>query len=840
MLNLALIGLTLAAPAQALVKKDTNIPQQSLGSALREFAKEHQVQLFVMSDLVDTLSTPGLSGRMTTDEAMQRLLAGTRLTYKYLDENTIAIMPPPASTPAPRSTGELVGEASGAQGHTANTWLHLAQALREDSAQSTEPASQPPVRLEEVLVTAQKRSERLLDVPMSIVAVGGDELQQRQITSLQDLQAAVPGLGLAHEGAFTTFEIRGISNVTGTGPLIGLYIDDADITLQGGTQINPTMYDLERVEVLRGPQGTLYGEGSAGGTVRLITKQPDLRQWTLDSLLTASFTQSGDPSERVDAAINVPLIEGQLGLRIAATAEHDGGWIDEPLAQQQNINAENLSNVRIKGLWQPDEQWTVSAMVIVNRDKRGVDFSDVGSPGVFTQVLNAPFVPTMKDDFNLYSLTVAYNFGAPVRVQNTISYLDTSQPMYNFTQIFPALQTRPETPVPDQYFVPLESFSDRLLTDELRLSSVGSGPWQWTVGGFFRRSQEDTQLPVLIGSFNSIPFPTPPGLGFASPSSDENNPYYTVGPNPPVIALSDSTRSWSGFADTSYRVLERLTLGAGVRYFRDSQSYPEMDYQEARFHSIDPRAYAQFKLSPDINLYLSAAKGFRSGGINAKGSEPKFHPESVWTYEFGTKLQLLDGRINFDTALFLSNYTDYVVVGELPGSGLLDDIKFNAGDARIKGIESSATWQVLPRWRLEMRGDYLNARFTAINALQATYESGDPVDFVPRYQLTISGQHDFILLGKPGTLRLDYSQQGPETYRNRNILGPSPWYYAESGIVKLLGAHASLTCTDNLRVGLFGQNLLNDQHYTTPYWLNQEGGRSRPRTFGVEISATFQ
>jgi outer membrane receptor protein involved in Fe transport len=296
-------------------------------------------------------------------------------------------------------------------------------------------------------------------------------------------------------------------------------------------------------------------------------------------------------------------------------------------------------------------------------------------------------------------------------------------------------------------------------------------------------------------------------------------------------------KSVSGFVDTSYRLGDRFTLGAGVRYFRDQQDFSDfvaMAQQSHVFDSVDPRAYAAFKVTNEVNVYASAAKGFRSGGFNTAG-DPPFGPEDVWTYELGAKMGLLENQVTIDTAVFLSNYSNFQTYGVPNTTNGVYSIS-DVGKARIKGIEWDLAWVPSARWRLDVRGDYLDGRFTEINATQTAYEVGDTLDTVPRYQFTVSGQHDFSWLHKPGFIRLDYSQQGPETSRNRSV---GPWYYGESDIIHLLNLNTSLMLNNNLRLGVFAQNLLNDQGFANPFSYFAAGVRPRPRTVGVDFGVTF-
>ena len=185
--------------------------------------------------------------------------------------------------------------------------------------------------LAEVIVTAQKIRQREFDVPISLVVISSQELQQRQITGLEDLQFAVPGLTVQGGGVQRRINLRGVSNTFGNGAVVGEYMDDADMTAgasgaSGGLGIlDMDAYDLERVEVLRGPQGTLFGVGAVGGVIRYITNKPMLDRFQMNADVAALFTQYGAPGQRIEAMVNTPVVPGTLGLRFAGKFDHQGG-----------------------------------------------------------------------------------------------------------------------------------------------------------------------------------------------------------------------------------------------------------------------------------------------------------------------------------------------------------------------------------------------------------------------------------------------------------------------------------------------------------------------------------
>jgi iron complex outermembrane recepter protein len=806
--------------ADAQIRFD--LPSQPLAKALTAVGSLSNLNIYFEAPIVDGIQAPPLRAELSADAAVARLLAGTRLHAVRVDDNTIRVESTPegkrASAPS-SNTGAVYTPGS----------VHLAYAgadVREtvtdqpDNTSVTNPGEltladrrRHQGEIAEVVVTAEKREESAQDVPISIVAVGSDELQQRNITTIDDLVFAVPGLSIQSDGSTTRrIMLRGISNTLGnsSSSLIGLYLDEASVTAGLSSQLDLRTYDLERVEVLRGPQGTLYGDGSVGGTIRFITRDPDLKHFGFNADVAALFTENGAPSQRIDEVINVPLIDDVLGVRISGSFDHEGGWIDQPAADRSNINEQNLADVRIKTLWKPTDEFRVNATVNIHRNNGGFN-SGEDANGNYTQTFNLTTTPQSKDYFDIYNVTMTYDL--PVaKLLSTTSYIKQRQEV-NDTGISFQI-TDPGTPQLQLY----ESYFSRneTLSEELRLSSVGKGPAQWTVGGFFRRADFSVDNPLAY-----VDFAGPPGT--------------PLPPNSPSQTSSQS-KSWAAFGDFNYMLAERLTLGAGVRYFHDDQTLTP-PFQTGAFHATSPRAYLGFKLSDEVNTYASASKGFRSGGFNAV-DQPSYGPESVWTYELGVKSTLLDRHLILDADIFYSNYTNYQVAGLLPPPSPPLDIYSNAGKATIKGLEWDIAWRLLDQWTLSLGGDYLNTKFTEINVTDTSYVVGDPLDFFPKYSITASAQRDFEVQGKSGFVRLDYNRQGRETFRDRNVAGPTPWYFGQSDIINMMNFNATLHWSDSLQLSFFAQNLLNNRGLTSPFSVNTETDaeiRSRPRTYGVSF-----
>ncbi|MDA7853125.1 TonB-dependent receptor [Porticoccaceae bacterium] len=665
--------------------------------------------------------------------------------------------------------------------------------------------------LEEIIVTAQKREQSVYDVPMSVVALGATELNERGIDSWGDLVLAVPSLDSQDNGSSRRIFIRGIGNILGTSSPIGVYLDETP--LSGGQptlQLDLHPYDLERVEVLRGPQGTLYGQGSMGGTIRFITKNPQLDRFGAKARVAAAFIEDGAPGQKIQGAINVPLIEDELGIRIAGTFEHAGGWIDQPVVSQSDINDQNLTDVRVKGLWQPSEALQVNAMAHIYRNDVGARNQGEDDSGNYTQLFDQSTTPSAEDDYDIYNLTLTYDFDS-VQLLNTTSYITVKNRFSQWGNVCCAVGQG------FHLLYPTYLISQDIFSEELRLSYTGSGPWQWTVGGFY----QDAEISPEAGTYYfGLPGALPPPFTFLNESA--------------------SSKSWAVFGDTSYALTERLELGAGLRYFKDDRELfsaastfggvpvTAATTQTGTFDSLSPRVYVNYDITGNVKAYASAAKGFRSGGFNSLGF-PAYDPESVWTYELGTKMSLFEDQLDAEIALFYSEYTDYLEFGLVVINNAPASIFSNAGDAEIKGVEWAFMWRATDNLSLSFNGNYLDTELVEIRATGTAHAVGDRLDHIPKYNYTLSANYDFSLGSKPGYARLDYNQQGRSIWANMN----------PSDVINMLNIHTGWEWNDDLSFEVFVQNILNDRDFVSPASALRFSARPQPRTVGIGIGVEF-
>ena len=792
------LSIAMGAAANAQDKISFDIPEQPLGDALLTYSEQSERAVMASPELVKGKSAPAIRGDMTTDEALEMLLKDSGLDTRLNTQGGVTVV----------RIAALQEE-----GRRERGFLRLAQADTESRSSLDTRSARSEMQGDTIIVTAQKREQSIRDVPMSVVAFGEDDLSARLITDLTDLGSNTPGLIVQASGDFERrIYLRGVANTFGSQSQIGMYLDE--VALGGGAprhQLNLRAYDLERVEVLRGPQGTLYGQGSMGGTIKFVTKNPVLDTFQAGADLAVAFTEDGSPTQTVQGMLNVPLVEDTLGLRVAGTFEHRGGWIDRPDIGSEDYNDGDLTQVRAKLLWEPVEGLSVTPMLVIHRNDGAPNLGE-DENGDFFQAFSAPGDPTTQDDFEIYNLTATYDIGS-VQVLSSTSYIDIEKSTSNFGSTFATfgLDTLYE-----EFSTPAEIFSQ-----ELRLSSAGDGPLSWTVGAFYQDVETEGVFSFISG---------PPAASLSQ------------------FVLADTTerQSWAVFGDLAYALTDRLEIGGGVRYFEDEQSRidfptlvggvptgPALMQDDGNFDSVDPRAYLRYAVTDDVNLYASASKGFRSGGYNRLG-QPTYDSESLWTYEIGAKSSLFNGALTSDIALFYTEYDDYQVRGNVLFNGVPIGIISNAGEAEIKGVDWAFLWTLSDAFSFEFNGNYVDTEFVSVNATNTINIVGDRLPDVPEYHITIAGNYDFQFDGKPGYARLDYSQTGPSESFDRRL-----GIFGESDEINMLNFHLSWDWSENLSLGVFGRNLLDDRDLVN---ASEELGlafRSRPRTLGFEISADF-
>ena len=675
---------------------------------------------------------------------------------------------------------------------------------------------------EMIVVTAQKREQKLVDVPMAISVLGGEELAEKGVASVQDLSFSVPGLTMREDGpgSYTIF-MRGLANQSGSGALVGQYLDEAPLSLGGFTQLSPVALDLERIEVLKGPQGTLYGQGAAAGVIRYITNKPDLDAFSAAVTGEVYDVDQGDVGYKTSAVINVPIATGKAALRVAALYEDGGGWIDQPEAGIKDGNGTELLNVRAQLLLQPTDRFSAKAMVQIHRAETqlGLGFEEPDRT-VDIGIDRATVLIPKKFDFTTYNLELNYDLDFAQLVSAT-TYTEFDE-QYPFTYI----------PRPGNFSFGFVEGSDARyghvsqFSQELRLASA-SGPFQWTVGGFYALGKDR-------GSADY-------GYVFA-----ENGDLYENGGvliDNLYFFSKGKTENYSIFADISYDLTDRLTIGGGIRYFHDkqrdlSERVPGAGVtKRASFESTDPRVVVSYRFADNARVYASYGQGFRSGGFNEDPFGP-YGPESVETYEVGSKGSFGGGLFQYEVAGFITNYSDMIRRRLVNVDGLLLPESSNIGKARVKGLEFGV--QVRPATGLTfgVNAAYLDSKIVDTDPGDQVNIIGDLTDYTPKLSYSASANYDFAVSDSVDAfVRVDFNFRDKVTYTDRssffaNVLPQ------KSDTLSLLNARLGFDF-GRFNAEIYGSNLLNINRAIDPYqgWANSN--RTRPRVIGLKVGAKF-
>jgi iron complex outermembrane recepter protein len=737
--------------------------------------------------------------------------------------------------------------------------------------------------LQEVVVTAQRRTQRLQDVPISVTAFDQQQMDAQGVRSIDDIARLTPGITFqrtdARNGADSSISIRGIASSAGAATT-GIYIDDTPIQVRelgagnAGFNAFPNIFDLDRIEVLRGPQGTLFGAGSEGGTVRFITPQPSLTTFSTYARSELADTEGGEPSYEAGVAMGGPIVDDKIGFRVSAWFRRDGGWIDRvdwehtsteaypPTAptpasvitvQSPSSNWQNSSALKAAFTFAPVEGLTITPSIyyqkqFLNDTLAYWESLSVPSDNVYRNgnTLNA----NSTDRFYLPALRIEWAFAGLRLISNTSYFNRNSNAINDYTSFETALwgQTFSGPPFGPPYlagpFYPagylpastLQINQQNNMMQELRVQSDNpNGRIDWVVGFFYQHARQtsdeivsDPQLSSFIQQLTGVPF----AAFFGQPLLDGK---YTFVQDP-EISWDEQTALY-GQADL--KVTDRLTLTAGLRgsitKFEAQAHYagpvvgpPVNDSGSQTEHPVTPKAGVSFKLNNDNMLYATAAKGFRIGGYNPRvglpcAGDPNFPgyhtlygSDSVWSYEVGAKDQLLDHRVSIDTSVYYIDWSNIQQVIALNSCGF--SYISNLGKAKSEGFDLQANFAVTPDLLAGLAVGYNDAKFTQTvksvpGAPVNLVTDGDHIPGWP-WNVAASAEYTFHMGEREPYLRADYQFQSNQTsltpQNNPENGGFQPWNVFELPQTSLLSMRAGVRFS-GFDVSLFCDNL-TDSH----------------------------
>jgi outer membrane receptor protein involved in Fe transport len=622
----------------------------------------------------------------------------------------------------------------------------------------------------------------------------------------------VPGVAMRQDGpgSLEVF-MRGVGNLAGAEALASVYMDETPTTLYLFRQLDLRSLDVERIEVLKGPQGTLYGQGAAAGTIRFITHKPVLNSFEGRVEGELSSVDHGDTNEKITGIVNVPLVTDKLALRIAGSGEWGGGWIDQPEAGIKDGNNQDLHNIRARLLWKPLDALEIDATAVTYRltSELGLDYEGPDHT-VEVGIDRSRRMRPRLDQYELYNVTGTYDFGG-ASLTSATSYIDYYRE-YTLPYIAP-VESLFRPPAGNLEGISTYDDVNYQFTQEIRLTSHGDQRFNYTVGGYYRDVRADFSGPIQT-LYNSV----------------ELAPY--------VYISNTASESWSLFADGSVKLGDRWEVGAGARSFHDDSSvFDGAITQSATFKSTDPRVFASFAANPNVKLYGNVAKGFRSGGFNGNG-QPTYDPEKLINYEVGAKGVLPSAALSFDLAVFYTDYKDMIRRGLVIVNQQFENVAANIGTVEIKGVELGLGWRATDRLSLSAAGSYYHTEVTKLNATNAANAVGDPSDYVPKLSYTLAGDYTFPLGGAAnGFVDLDLNHRDSVLYTDRFMYYPQ-YITQASDAFTLLGARVGARW-NHVSVELFGNNLTNENKAIDPFFLWNQANRTKPRTIGLKGAYSF-
>jgi iron complex outermembrane receptor protein len=781
----------------------------------------------------------------------------------------------------------------------------LAQSTDNTSNATGSPATSAPANMAntadndgDIVVTARKRGEeRLQDIPAAITALGGDLLTRTGATTFEGFAYRVPGLTFTDQGpGQKRYTVRGVQSAGQE--QVAVYYDEVPIpgiqssTGDSGSQIGDLqLYDLDRVEVLKGPQSTTFGANSQTGAVRFILKKPVLNTIEGSARLAANSVAHGGQGGSVYGMVNVPIVDDMLGLRVVAYYDHTAGFVDNVRLNDRNINRDNTRGVRAMLRLEPAPGFTVDAMAwYQKRDTHGAsefspfdsfqergDRSDQGYKDTIpafarfqTGDFNSGFyVKTPRPDKQqVYSLTGNGDLGfANLTVTGSIYdrkfqyYRDNS---YSIISIGggPAGATclrgvpcrRPDLfpELTDQ----TQSLNQK--TFEARLNSTGSSPFQWLAGIFYRDRQSGfrSYSPMVDAAGDPIVFNTPP-TGFSiTPGAG------IVGCNPCGFArVNDrSIKEQAAFGEATYAFTEWFEAMGGLRYFKaDQEDFGATLFQSPLLGSTLPanynRKFSEHKLikkaqltirpSSDVSIYALASQGFRLGGTNQSAAvtvPDGYESDSLWNYEVGLKSSWLDRRLIANISVYQIDWKNIQVSGRDP-TGTFGFIG-NAGAAKVQGVELELSGRPMQGVNLSGGLNWLPKRELTENQVTTTFAAsglkGDKIPRIPAFTANASAQYTTAtgIDGWSAWVRGDYSYKG----KSGTELRPTAATYRVQEAYSIVNSRIGADSDDGLSIALFVDNIFDkagDVFLTAATAAPTTKITNRPRTFGIELNKKF-
>ncbi|MCA8900438.1 MAG: TonB-dependent receptor [Hyphomonas sp.] len=711
-----------------------------------------------------------------------------------------------------------------------------------------------------VYVTATRRTEDIQDVPISISAFAQRELSEKGIVGYEGLAAETPGVILNKPSAnFNNFTARGLAingynaNLQST---VAIYIDEVPISANGNSTIlDPNLFDVERVEFLRGPQGTLFGSGSLAGAVRILNKNPDLDEFQYSGLVDFGLIDEDSVRQRYNAMVNMPIVEDQLALRVVGFYRNEGGWVDNIGTGEKDAN--ELVNYGGRAILLAEPTDRLSVRLLYSHEKSNPRDSSLISPELGERVKLSDRPDLYQGKLTNINATIDYDFDWATFTSSSTStsydqkfYIDLAG---TFGQAIP-------------FALDADAYDD-IFTQELRLASADGGNWDWTIGGFYFTKRRDVDLNYRSRQdFLDM-------RGLTGLPSEYYQRAYNYGRSNELAA----------FGELTYHVSDRLRLIGGLRYgntdaqgFAEDGGYnsnylavalggfsnipltvtplPVVRGEKAKEKGPSYKASISYDFSDDVTTYATYATGFRAPVRNARaGLASSLDPteiiipdgadsDDLKSYEAGVKGFWFDRRLSANIAAYFIEWNDI----QVQANRVSDQVQFatNIGGAESKGLEFEVGWLPTHSLSLGLYGSFNDAKVTDLTPEEAAI-SGAVLGArmaAPKFQAALSMKYDFTINAEADgffTANLvhvgSFPGQLPNTPGRPTV--PSPTYDFTDSWEKVnlsLGANF-----DDWTVIGYVENVFDDDSITYVHpeaFAESRYGTHIPRTIGIRIS----
>ncbi|WP_312160448.1 TonB-dependent receptor [Phenylobacterium sp.] len=687
--------------------------------------------------------------------------------------------------------------------------------------------------VEAVIVTATKRAENLEDLPQAVTVFGGRRLEEIKADSLESLAGYVPGLEMqTFAPGRTRITVRGVSPDEQTGvTTVSYYLDEIPLTA-ADQRSQPTIrfYDISQVEVLRGPQGTLYGEGAMGGTIRIITNKPDTDAFAASMKLDGYTVAKGSQGYVADGMINLPLVSDKLAVRLVAEQRRNAGWIDQTMVsipvptvgpparyvttgKEKDVNSSEETSIRAALRFTPTPEFTADLTYIYNDlDIRSASIASVNS----YEHLDFALRPS-KGSSNLWNLTLRYDFDG-FTLTSTSS--QTNRDTKRFDPYEPIVfGTTDASKLSFTTFLNADVF-----TQELRAVSKSDQRLRWTVGGYFRETKEDSG-----GTYDAY-----------LPATNANAVFYTY-----TSQVKSSARAV--FGEAEFDLTDAITLIGGLRWFEEKQSAGSLHRKP---DGVTPKATIRYRVNDDLMAYATYSEGYRSGGFNFNAGPAEYAPDTTKNYEIGAKYTSPDGRLYASGAAYYIDWSDMQFI-QLDPAGFFTYIG-NANKASSRGVEAEVNYRFTDKLWTQVSGNITSAHLDSDvhGNFTPTIFSGTDLPSVPPYKFNaIVGYETPVMNDYTLKLTAAVSFVGPQQTKLERSGAYTDFLF---GTTYVVGSRIPASANGRLRAelshgdwagALYINNVWNDR---TPVGndnflptLGQPLYYLQPRTIGLELSAKF-